>query len=368
MAFAFGRGNKQVAACPEPVDDATVSRADGEAALEALGSVLRTLGAIAFDVGELDAASVRRQFERWSQHVLVAAPLEDAPRDAGKAGRDWASVRKLVSAHRKREAEYVVATMSNLRQAIWSIVEIVNRAAGHDRDDGVLARERLARLRAALECTDAQALRREVSQTASVLEAALVDQQRRQEDRLAAFATSVRSLGEQLEVAKREGSLDPLTRLHNRACFDESLARTVELAALFRRPVAVLMVDIDQFKPINDGLGHAAGDAALRAVADCLARTFPRRGDLVTRYGGDEFAIVLRDAPLRDARALAQRLVEGVRALRPSHLGREIRVTTSVGLAFRQDGDTADAWLARADAALYRAKAAGRDRWAESEP
>jgi diguanylate cyclase len=199
-----------------------------------------------------------------------------------------------------------------------------------------------------------------------VLEGVLAEQQKRQEQQLADFAASVRKLGEQLEGAKREGALDPLTRLPNRASFDDFLTRSVKLMALLGRSGALMMIDVDRFKAVNDASGHLAGDATLKAVADCLARTCPRRGDMVARYGGDEFAVVLRDASPDDARALARRVAESVRTKQVQHAGGSLSITVSVGLGFWQEGDTPSQWIARADAALYRAKAAGRDGWAEA--
>ncbi len=93
-------------------------------------------------------------------------------------------------------------------------------------------------------------------------------------------------------------------------------------------------------------------------------RRFPRRSDLVARYGGDEFAVILREAGRDEARMLAQRLVEAVRALRVTHEDREVRVSVSVGIAECVPGEPCASWVARADAALYQAKSAGRDRWA----
>ncbi len=385
MAFGFFGGKKAApAATPSATrpaaikaggveaPDSLVSAKDADAAVETLAAVLRSLGIHAFDLGETDAPSIRRICERWAAHVLVAAPLEppaddETPEAVRLASRrDWRALREAVSSDRRREATFVVQTLASLREVVWSFVAIVNRAAAADKQEGLVTRERLSRLRRALDSNDAQVLRHEASQTATLFEQALEEQGKRQSQQLKDFAASVRELGEELEGAKREGALDALTRLHNRACFDDFIQRTVELATLFKRPALLMMVDVDHFKGINDTFGHPAGDALLKAVGDALARTFPRRGDLVARYGGDEFAVVLKDAAPEDARVLARRMIEAARSICVAHQGREIRTTLSLGFAAYEDGDTPATWLMRADAALYAAKAAGRDGWKES--
>jgi diguanylate cyclase len=351
-----------------PMATAMISAEDAERALETLAAVLRAQGAHAFDVEDEEADEIRQRFARWAEHVLVAAPLEGdkATKDEhGAVRRDWGSLRRLVTGHRKRESAFVTKTMTDLREVIWSFVASVTRAAAANHHEGGLARERLTHLRSALQGNDIVALRREATEAANAIEAVLDEQNQRQASQLAEFAQSVRKLGEELEGAKREGALDPLTRLHNRACFDEVLGRTVGLASLFHRSSCLLMVDIDHFKRVNDGFGHPGGDAVIKAVSDCLVRTFPRRDDLVARYGGDEFAVILKEVDPKDARALVQRLIDASRELRVSHQGRTIEVTLSVGLAACRDGDTAESWLARADEALYQAKSAGRNGWSE---
>lgn len=149
---------------------------------------------------------------------------------------------------------------------------------------------------------------------------------------------------------------DELTGLGNRRSL-QSVARTVAARPLPRRPFAVLMLDIDHFKAVNDRHGHDRGDAVLVDVARCLQRN-ARQSDAAIRYGGEEFVMVLLDADLAQAKAVAERLREDVFRTQPGQLP----VTVSVGVAAAL-GPNDDLYevLKRADDALYRAKAAGRN-------
>jgi diguanylate cyclase (GGDEF)-like protein/PAS domain S-box-containing protein len=165
---------------------------------------------------------------------------------------------------------------------------------------------------------------------------------------------------------------DALTGLANRALFadrlDHALARTDRLAA----PVAVLFVDLDDFKAVNDDSGHAAGDELLVAVAERLRRTL-RPGDTIARLGGDEFAVLIEDAaePGRPE-AAAQRLLAAIAEpfdASGGGAGTQVRITASVGIAMGAAGQHDAAELLRsADVAMYAAKAAGKGRSAVFEP
>src|SRR5262249_14471485 len=156
-------------------------------------------------------------------------------------------------------------------------------------------------------------------------------------------------------------TMDALTRLYNRAAFDEHVTRISDLGLLLGTPPSLLMIDVDHFKRLNDTNGHPAGDEALRRVSECLLRNFLRKEDFVARSGGEEFAVVLMDASLTDVRTLAERLRKNVRAMNIEHRGTSFSVTVSVGVASLVPGETATAWIDRADKALYAAKGAGRD-------
>lgn len=160
---------------------------------------------------------------------------------------------------------------------------------------------------------------------------------------------------------------DGLMQIANRACFDDRLAQACASAFRHERPLGLLMVDVDHFKRYNDTHGHQAGDACLQAVARAVAQALPRATDLVARYGGEELAIILPDTNREGTGTVARRVVEAVQALALAHPASGVapHVTVSVGAVARVPGgkDAAPHLLAEADAALYQAKSAGRNRW-----
>jgi diguanylate cyclase (GGDEF)-like protein len=158
---------------------------------------------------------------------------------------------------------------------------------------------------------------------------------------------------------------DPLTGLANRRHFDQTLAAEWDRAARENHPLSVIMVDIDHFKAFNDSRGHAAGDECLKAVAKALRGHCTRPGDLVCRWGGEEFAVILPGTDASGSGHVARELVEVVRALGLKHGKSDVAsfVTISAGSASAQasEGGSAAALVEKADAALYAAKQSGRN-------
>lgn len=164
---------------------------------------------------------------------------------------------------------------------------------------------------------------------------------------------------------------DALTGLNNRRCFDEGIDLEWRRAQRRQHPVALLMIDADRFKNFNDQFGHQAGDAALMALAECVAAGGKRAGDLCVRFGGEEFAVLLPQTGIGDARAVADGIQARVASLRLLQNGRpDSTPTLSIGVACMvpRAGLEPRDLIRAADKALYRAKGEGRNRVVAVEP
>ena len=167
---------------------------------------------------------------------------------------------------------------------------------------------------------------------------------------------------EQLEMQHREAALlDPLTGVANRRGFDAVVAQMLARARRDKSSAALLLLDLDHFKAVNDTWGHQVGDHVLQAVARAIEQGL-RRGDVVARLGGEEFAIALAGCGADQAALLGEGVRRAVAALDIRRGDASVGLTVSVGVAALRSADTLDTLFARADAALYRAKRAGRNR------
>ncbi|MBC9071512.1 diguanylate cyclase [Thauera sp. CAU 1555] len=190
--------------------------------------------------------------------------------------------------------------------------------------------------------------------------------------RIAQMRYSLLVLTRKLDEANREltrlSTADGLTGIANRRRFDETLLKEWRRCAREERPLSLLLIDVDFFKPFNDNYGHQVGDECLKAVARTLAQTLHRPSDLAARYGGEEFGVILPGTDEQGALAVAESLREAVQQLGITHRFSEVAqvVTISIGLACitPQRGNESGfiRLLKEADEALYQAKTGGRNR------
>lgn len=179
---------------------------------------------------------------------------------------------------------------------------------------------------------------------------------------IACLAVDRANAVEEAGAYARIAAVDPLTGLFNRRYFISRLHEEVERARRQSSALAILMIDVDNFKRLNDQLGHSVGDAVLRVTGEVLRRSV-RSFDVCARFGGDEFAILMPGSGPESARQIGERIRSGVADSRPSDGSwvDDLRMTASIGLA-TFSGTTADDLMERADQALYIAKRAGKNR------
>jgi diguanylate cyclase len=314
-----------------------------------------------------------RNYELWYAYATGYNPslnqlVNEKLAEAGTLGD--ADVEQIYDTYLSpsRLTEKIDSVGSRFKDEIEQVMAMVDAAVGSATSHA----ESLAGVTAQLggDFSDRDGLRAIVEslvQTAKEMEQA----NQKLEARLTASKQEIDELQQNLEVVRSESLTDPLTSLANRKYFDQMLEKCIAEATAKGEPLSLVMTDIDHFKKFNDTYGHLTGDQVLRLVAISMKQNVKGQ-DIAARYGGEEFALILPNTVLRSALTVADHIRRAVMAKElmkrstGEHLG---RVTISLGAAALREGDTAASLIGRADACLYAAKRAGRNRViCESDP
>lgn len=329
--------------------------------LDAFGRVLAAYAQGTFDVPGRSAAEAADEVDRWRRHALLGTPVEHGHGGATR-DRDFAGAARVVAEHRQSEKAFIDAALKDLREALWACVQRVHAAVQADLQADEATAVQIDRVQAAINRLETGAVKNEVLEALTRIEAIAHERNASQQAVYSSLAERIESLGSQLHVAVRESETDALTGLGNRKRFTQVGERVVHMHTLHRAPVTLLMMDLDGLKAINDTLGHSMGDTALSTFAACLPKVFLRESDELCRIGGDEFVALLPNTTEQLCGRLAQRLIDALAQLEPLGGPDGPSIQVSVGYAELRAGEDMATWLARTDAALYRAKAAGKGR------
>lgn len=322
---------------------------------EVTEAMLGCVRALVLDLDEIGAADVRaglaETVDRLRGHVDPAALAEQATR-CQHATLTFAERERDYLGRRDDELRRIIGVLTDGLAAVGA-----SSAAYHQR---LLAKG--GRLEAASRLDDLVKVRAAIATEVQALRADVAERQVEEQRATAALRTEVETLRASVAQARTEARTDPLTGAANRAAFDDELARRCQLAAAGGDGFTLIMVDVDHFKRVNDEHGHAVGDRVLTGLVAFL-RPRVRRDDLIARWGGEEFAVVLPGASprvaLKKARAILRELADTDWTI---DAGRTIRFTVSAGVAAWKAGEDPERITARADRALYKAKHAGRNR------
>ena len=332
--------------------------------LDALGGVLTALSRYPIDLPDRPGEQSAEEIGRWQRHATLGFALEEGT-GTGSVGvndRDWGGVVRAVTEQRRDEHKYVESSITELRDALWACVETVHNAVKIDHTADTSTGTQMDRAKDALKRMQTGSIKQEVLGAVLAIEGALQTRRDQQQEQYVSLATKLDRMGKQLEEARKDSTTDPLTGIGNRKLFDMMGPRAIQMYALSRQPVVLLMIDLDKLKLVNDMYGHQAGDQAICNLGKALSKVFLRQSDVLCRYGGDEFAVILQNTDWKMAQTLARRLQEQVVAMPAPHPAMEFSIGASVGVAQLEAHEEVDEWIARADKALYKAKQNGRDR------
>ncbi|MEM7611568.1 MAG: GGDEF domain-containing protein [Pseudomonadota bacterium] len=334
-----------------------------DGSLDTLDRILRAMGEFAVELEEEDPR-FQDLCKEYARHVTNgAAILDEGIAEATDGARQWGRVRRFYIDRRQRESEFVAERLRNYRLLVEDMVVGLRSIASREETTETSVTDGLKHIEKAADSGDIASVRVAIEKTMVSVNHAFNEQRRLFEGQIAQANSRMLSLREDLANAREDLKHDALTDTYNRGAFDVAMQQAVSLNFILRQPVTVVMLDLDHFKAINDEYGHAAGDDVLRSVADCLSRTFVRRSDVVARYGGEEFALILGDVNAATGEMLVNRFLAMVRETVKIPYGKaDSKVTCSGGLTELLPADTVESVLLRADRALYKAKAEGRDR------
>ncbi|MEY4580241.1 MAG: hypothetical protein RL701_4944 [Pseudomonadota bacterium] len=326
-------------------------------ALDALGDIVRACGESAFDTQRHKGEEVRALADQWVRHLLLGT---SHPQNQRHKGRDFAGMRRFIRDLRSAEADFVRSALREFRSMIGSVFQNLERALNTDGEADSHMRAQLDRLQKSLATSTLEQLRKEVTAISSELTTVLSRREKQRSQQLASLGTELKQLNQRLEETRRTAATDALTGVHNRRAFDAFLERVVEFDGVTGSTAALVMIDVDDFKKLNDQYGHPCGDAALAGIGASLARTFLRKCDFVSRYGGEEFAVVVRDVATGDGRRMGERARLAIADVKVASIP-ELRLSASVGVATLVHMEDKGTWLKRADDALFEAKRMGKN-------
>jgi diguanylate cyclase (GGDEF)-like protein len=338
------------------------SNLDG--AIDTLGSLYRTLGDTSFPLeNEADPDVFRETCASIACHVengaaVPACGIERLP----DGTRNRSVLRRFFADRRRTEKAFVTERLNDYRDVVQDLTASLRRIGQRDRDTEVAVRQGLDNIEGCIASGGIARIRSVVEQTIQSVSETFARQKQEYEDQIRALKTRMVSLRQDLVAAREEMVRDTLTDAFNRGAFDTAIVQSINTHFMLNLPITFILVDLDNFKQVNDNYGHSAGDEVLRSVGECLARSFIRKSDFVARYGGDEFAIILNDTTGENSHSLVKRFLEQVAEITVPYANQDVRISCSAGYTEVTAGDTAKALIDRADAALYQAKRDGRNR------
>ena len=328
-----------------------------DAYAQVIRSLLSHLKDFSMDLSDIDGEGFRRALDRFGEKFFEQT-------SAKRINRTYHRHKSTVAAYIDHQKAYLEERDRELR----NIIDLLTRAmASINSENDAYHRQILEKGEQIEEITRLDdirkiksALEREVQSLRATVQAKQADEQ----IRIASLSSRVATLKAELQSAREESMRDGLTGVYNRRAFDERIKALVDPNDVQRGGFSILLLDIDDFKGINDTYGHPIGDRVILALAD-VCRQMIRSDDFLARYGGEEFVIILPGASRRNAAKKARQLCKAIAQTRYALDDDDaslLSVTVSIGVTSRERRDDVAALIARVDKALYQARQEGKNR------
>ncbi|MBI9084358.1 MAG: diguanylate cyclase [Desulfobacterales bacterium] len=341
---------------PDPLPAA--QRPDPDEFLAILRPILVLLKDFAMDIGELDAQGFRDDVQ------AMTGELFESPSKGGLTSVFERFKRRLVG-FIARQKDYILVREKELREIIDLLTQAMATIDTENRNYNQIVYEQSEKIEKLTHLDDIRKIKQSLSEEVAQMRRTISEKQAQDQSQVESLSNQIQSLNAELAKSRAESLSDGLTATFNRRAFDWEVISRVERNSVMRRPFSLLLMDIDDFKKINDIHGHPVGDRVLISMA-AKCREYIRGEDFFARYGGEEFALILPGASLRNAMKKARHICKAVADT--SYLtdgspgGKHLSVTVSIGVTAFTVGDTVEALIHRVDQALYQAKKDGKNR------
>ena len=321
-------------------------------------SLLVFLKTFPLDLKEVDTAGFSRHIDELTKRILEVTPPVKSRSFVEKS-------KKIISNFINRHKQVLGERESEFKEIIELLTRAMAELGNENRDYHDEIYKQTETIEKLTLLDDIKVIKKAIKEQVEHIREKVIEKQEKENRRIESLSEKVSSLETELKRAETKSLIDGLTGIYNRMAFDQKIKEMVEKNSMGRNPFSLLLIDIDDFKRINDTYGHPVGDRVILAVVQKTQR-FIRTGDFAARYGGEEFVVILPGASLRSgikkAKQIGKSIASAKYVVSNEKDEKPLGVTVSIGVAFIGKADTVESIIKRADKALYQAKQTGKNK------
>jgi diguanylate cyclase len=326
--------------------------------LQSIRTLCYFIKEFSLDITELDAESFKEHLDRLVDYFHTEEKIK-------RLEEVFTAQKEEILSYIDREKAYFQERDAEFKNIIAMLTTSIASLSKENQEFNTRLYTRSLQLEQITQLNDIRKIKEELKQEVEQIKQYIQQKQEQDAERLARLSQEMKSLQMDFEKAKNDSLSDGLTGAFNRLAFDSYIKKLIDRNAVTWTPFALLLIDVDNFKQINDTYGHRVGGRVLIALVQHCRRAV-RQDDFISRYGGEEFVIVLPNTPLRTAWKKAYQMCKTIAAttytMDEIQPGQKLSFTVSIGVSSFQEGDTIASVTERADKALYQAKHQGKNQ------